>query len=46
MDGPHRVEEPYYAGLHPVLGEVTLAEVVQGHPFLAGFRDEDLATVT
>jgi uncharacterized protein (TIGR02284 family) len=29
-----------------VLGEVTLAKAVQGHPFLAGFRDEDLATVT
>jgi len=28
------------------LGQVTLAEAVQGHPFLVGLRDDDLAILT
>ena len=46
MDGPHRTEGPCQGGLHPILGEVTLAEAVHGHPFLVGLRDKDLATLT
>ena len=46
MDGPHLAKRPPHGGLRPILGEVTLAEAVRGHPFLVGLREEDLATIT
>jgi len=47
MNTTHRTELPRDGGLYPpILGEMTLAEAVQGHPFLVGLRDEDLTKVT
>jgi uncharacterized protein (TIGR02284 family) len=46
MVGPHRTEGPCHGDLRAILGDVTLAEVVHGHPFLVGLRDKDLAILT